>query len=80
MLNSTAACQGNNRAMAKLGALTRLRRLGLAGTAIKDAGLALAGPLAALECLNLEWCPRITDAGAFSFQSFSFETFPFIAR
>lgn len=67
--------------MAKLGALTRLRRLGLAGTAIKDAGLALAGPLAALECLNLEWCPRITDAGAsFSFQSFSFETFQFIAQ
>ena len=50
--------------MLRLGALTRLRRLGLAGTSVKDAGLALVAPLAALETLSLEWCSRITDAGA----------------
>lgn len=55
--------QASNRAMLKLGALTRLRRLGLAGTTIKDAGLAFITHLAALEVLNLEWCSRITDSG-----------------
>ena len=50
--------------MLRLGVLTRLRRLGLAGTSLKDAGLALVTPLAALETLSLEWCSRITDAGA----------------
>ena len=49
--------------MLRLGALTKLRRLGLAGTSVKDAGLALVTPLAALEVLNLEWCSRITNAG-----------------
>ena len=57
------APQASNRAMLRLGALTRLRRLGLAGTSLKDAGLALVAPLAALETLSLEWCSRITDAG-----------------
>lgn len=55
--------QASNRAMLKLGALTKLRRLGLAGTSVKDAGLALVAPLASLEVLNLEWCSRITNAG-----------------
>jgi hypothetical protein len=58
------ALQASNRAMLRLGPLTRLRRLGLAGTSLKDAGLALVTPLAALETLSLEWCSRITDAGA----------------
>ena len=53
--------------MLRLGALTRLRRLGLAGTSVKDAGLALIAPLAALETLSLEWCSRITDAGGQTF-------------
>ena len=58
--------QANNRSMRKLGALTRLKRLGLSGTSVKDAGLELAAPLAALESLILEWCSRITDAGLVS--------------
>jgi hypothetical protein len=62
--------QASNRAMLKLGALTKLRRLSLAGTSIKDAGLALVAPLGSLEVLNLEWCSRITNAGEVVQRSF----------
>lgn len=50
--------------MGVLRALTRLRRLGLTGTSVKDGGLALVAPLAALRSLSLDRCHRLTDAGA----------------
>ena len=49
--------------MGELTALTRLQRLGLAGTTVTDAGLALVRPLAALRELSLDWCQRFTDSG-----------------